>query len=275
MRQDVGKEIKDAAFESVINSLAQNKADVHNSISIYAKYLEEGGCLLSRRQLVSKIVEQFGGDLITLSSPGIASILAFKSSAANSLHLVPDDEDEMSEAIEIVAKKIKEDISNIEIDGNNYHSHIDRNICSKFESSTLTDIVSNVSTKLKHSLPALLIGNIVTAVVKNLATPLQIALAVLLRDSKEQVKAFNDFGVTCSYDELLRFKKSAAIANVDFTGLRSDMDCLIQGVVDNFDQQIHSQNRKLQTRSMALLLTQTNELMKITAKIMRRNTYLD
>lgn len=116
---------------------------------------------------------------------------------------------------------------------------------------------------MKHSLPALLIGNIVTAVVKNLATPLQIALAVLLRDSKEQVKAFNDFGVTCSYDELLRFKKSAAIAantNVDFTGLRSDMDSLIQGVSDNFDQQIHSQNGKLQTHSMALLLTQTNEL---------------
>ena len=37
--------------------------------------------MLSRRQLIPKIVEMFGGDMITLSSPGIASILAFKSSA--------------------------------------------------------------------------------------------------------------------------------------------------------------------------------------------------
>ena len=35
-----------------------------------------------------------------------------------------------------------------------------------------------------------IIGNIITPVVKNLATPLQIALAVLLRDSKKEVKSF-------------------------------------------------------------------------------------
>ena len=100
-----------------------------------------------------------------------------------------------------------------------------------------------LSQKLKQSLPALLIGNIVTSVVKNLATPLQIALAVFLRDSKEQVKAFSDFGVTCSYDELLRFKKSVAFtanANMDLSGLKSEVDGTIQGVGDNFDQQICS-----------------------------------
>ena len=46
-----------------------------------------------------------------------------------------------------------------------------------------------------------------TSIVKKIATPLQIALAVSLRDSKEQVKSFYDIGVTCSYDKLLRFKR--------------------------------------------------------------------
>ena len=62
----------------------------------------------------------------------------------------------------------------------------------------------------------------ITALIKNLATPQQISLAVLLRDSKEHVKAFHDFGVTCSYDELLRFKKSVAFASnadMDLAGL--------------------------------------------------------
>ena len=126
----------------------------------------------------------------------------------------------------------------------------------------------------KLTLPALLIGNIVTCVVKNLATPLQIALAVFLRDSKEQVKAFSDFGVTCSYDELLRFNKSVAFtsnANMGFSGLKSEVDGMIQGVGNNFDQQICSQNGKLQTHSKALLMSKTHKCnQNVTEKLIPR-----
>lgn len=45
---------------------------------------------------------------------------------------------------------------------------------------------------------------------------------------------------------------------MDLTGLKREVNGLIQGVGDNFDQQICSQNGKLQTHSMALLMTQTN-----------------
>jgi len=144
--------------------------------------MQEGG-IFSRRQLIAKLIEYFGGDMITLSSPGIASLLAFKSSAAKVFHTMPDDDtDDMSEAIEMVSKKIKSEIDSVEIDRNNYQSHVNKDVCSRFQSNT--------------------IGNITTSLVKNQATPLQIALAVFLRDSKEQVKAFHDFKVTCSYDEL-------------------------------------------------------------------------
>ena len=89
---------------------------------------------------------------------------------------MPDDtDDQMNEAIEKVAKQINTEINNIEADRKNYSSHIDRDICSVFQSNTLDGILSKVSQKLKQSLPALLIGNIVTSAVKNLATPLQIA----------------------------------------------------------------------------------------------------
>ena len=117
--------------------------------------------MLSRRQLIAKIVEKFGRDMIALSSPGVASILVFKSSASNALHIMPDDtDDQMNEAIEKVAKQIKTEINNIEADRKNYYSHIDRDICSVFQSNTLDDILSKVNQKLKQSLPALLIGNI-------------------------------------------------------------------------------------------------------------------
>ena len=94
IHQSSSSELKDAAFDLVIKYLAKNKASIHNSIHIYAQYMEDGECMLSRRQLIAKIVEKFGGDMIALSSPGVASILVFKSSASNALHIMPDDTDD-------------------------------------------------------------------------------------------------------------------------------------------------------------------------------------
>lgn len=253
----------DTAFNSIIMYLTSNKATVYSSVDLYTKYVEEGGKVLSRRKLVTNIIEEFGGDVISLSSPGIATILAFKATAAKLFHMIPDDTDDMCDMIEKVSKKIKTEINNIEINRKNYYNHVDKDICFYFQSNTLTDILSKISEKLKYgSLPSLLIGNIITSVVKSLATPLQIALAVELKDSKEQVKTFYNFGVTCSYDELLRFKKSVAFnanAKLDIIGLKKGKNGLIQGVCDNFDQQICSQNGKIQTHSMALLMTHSDD----------------
>lgn len=60
------------------------------------------------------------------------------------------------------------------------------------------------------------------------------------------MKAFHDFGVTCSYDELLRFKKSVASsenADMDLAGLVKDINELVQGVGDNFDQEMMANSR--------------------------------
>ncbi len=50
------------------------------------------------------------------------------------------------------------------------------------------------------------------------------------------------YAATCSYAELFLFKKLAAIANMDFTGLQSEADSLIQGMND---KRICSYNEKL------------------------------
>lgn len=152
-------EFKEVAFDSVVKYLAENRDIIYNSIDVYTKYMQEGG-ILSRRKLITKLIENFGGDMISLSSPGISSLLAFKSSAAKVFHTTPDDDiDGMSEAIEMVAKKIKSEIDSIEIDRNNYHSHVNKDTCSRFQSNTLEDLLSKISQKPKQSLPALLIGN--------------------------------------------------------------------------------------------------------------------
>ncbi len=106
-----------------------------------------------------------------------------------------------------------------------------------------------------------MIGNIITSNVTKRPTTLQIALGVLLRE-KSLIECFHDLGVTCSYDEVLRFKTSAAAAAVDGnTTSRPITDGdngLVQAVADNFDANI-SQNGIRSTHALALLLTQPQQ----------------
>lgn len=121
------------------------------------------------------------------------------------------------------------------------------------------ELLAKLGKKLDNTLPALLIGNIITSHLTNSPTPLQLGLAVLIEHSKELLKAYHDFGITCSYDELRRYKRSttsAASKESELAGIKISENGLVQSVGDNFDQDISSQNGKIQTHSMALLLTQ-------------------
>lgn len=121
-------------------------------------------------------VDYFRGDLITLSSPGIAT-LAFISNVAKVLHMLLDDTDDTDVAID----GSYEDFQRvIEVNGENYHTH-NKGICSKFQNDILSDL-SKLSKILHDSLKGLMIGNMIKAIIKNLATPLQRTVAISLRD---------------------------------------------------------------------------------------------
>ena len=124
---------------------------------------------------------------------------------------------------------------------------------------------------LHYSFPALLIANIVTANVTNRPTHLQIALGIHVRE-KSKIETMHDFGVTCSYSEVLRFKASAATAAAQdvHSNLRVITDAkhgLIQAVADNFDANISSQNGLRSTHALVLLLTQENKTVDHTQNI--------
>ena len=124
---------------------------------------------------------------------------------------------------------------------------------------------------LKNTLPALLIGNKVTSALSSKPTNLQIALENLLRDHKLLVNKLYRFEMTCSYDEILRFKKSAALKatkDLKLDGIHEGRFGLIQTVADNFDADISSQNGKNTTHSLAMLITQPE-----TALIDDQNTH--
>lgn len=86
-----------------------------------------------------------------------------------------------------------------------------------------------------------MVRHIVTNVVKDQSTDLQMANGVLLRSSKAILGYMYDFRIKCTYDAL-RFKKSAAIVATDkmrIQGLQDLSNGMSQAIVDNFNGDIH------------------------------------
>ena len=126
-----------------------------------------------RRTLIVKFNTYFGKDLLILSGNGVASILVFRSKASSVLQVVDDDEDDLNESITKVAKIIALECKQLKQDGNSYQTRISFNAAISQCSSTLLLLLKQVSAKLDASMPAALIGNIVTSMTTNQATTLQ------------------------------------------------------------------------------------------------------
>lgn len=121
-------------------------------------------------------------------------------------------------------------------------------------------LFSAISIKLDQMLPGLLTGNKITSIITNQPTSLQIALGVSMKNSKELLSHMYDYRVTCSYDEILHFKKSSADAtakDLAQQGLCTATSGLVQAVYGNFDADISS-NGKLSTYSLALIMMQSS-----------------
>ena len=179
------------------------------------------------------------------------------------MRLVDEEEDDLDAAITKVSKKIKLDVKAIPTDKDHYSTQINCETAIESVSDTLFELLGNLSPKLDKTLPAILIGSIITSVLHNHPASLQIDLGVLIRYSKELINEMHAFGVTCSYDEVLRFKKSAACATAQDNELSSISNAdsgLVQVVVDHFDADISSQNGKLSTHSLAVLLVKQSKM---------------
>ena len=164
-------------------------------------------------KLIQSLAAKFGEELLVLSAPGVASIIVFKHRAPVLLKLVNDyDDSDIDAAITTVSKQIVNETKSVEMDKNQYETRLKTETIENSLSSALMRLLAKVSPKLDYSPPAYLIGTIVTNTLKNCPTTLQVALGVLMRNSKALVSQLNAFGVTSSYDEVLRFKQSAAVA---------------------------------------------------------------
>ena len=250
------------ALTDTFGAMGENRQKVWTSTDVEALYFDNGGDEHSRRTLVKKVCEHFGEEIIALQAPGIATLFVFREHAPMNIKLVEDETDDTMElCIQKIAKQIIKESKEEKGCFATYSKHINKETASTSISETLLDLLTSVSAKFADfSLQALMVGSIISSVVTNQPTMLQIALGVLMSDHKALINELSKYNVTCTYGETQRFRRSAAVQASKATLTAGVSDCslggLVQVIIDNFDAEISSQNCRLQCHCMAMLITQ-------------------
>ena len=92
-----------------------------------------------------------------------------------------NEEDNIDAALNVIVKAIKAEVVAIEYENNTYTRNISMSIAAEFVSGIIQLLLQKLSPSLgAESLTSFLVGSIVTSVLRNHATPLQIALGVLI-----------------------------------------------------------------------------------------------
>lgn len=245
------------AFKLLVQEMNEDVAKTWESVSLYNQYESCQEERLSRRYLIRRLQEHYGDSLLILSSPGVASIIMSRSRASEMMQIVDYVNDD-NIALEKLAKVVRKECEVHREKQEKFPTRIFQDSLMDAASPTLMTFLSQINSKLDNTQPALLISNIITSLVANSATDLQISLGVLVC-KKSLINHLNLWGVTCTYDEVKRFKASAAIASVTEKSMKGISDAsneLVQTVVDNFDCNISSTNGLKSTHSLAALMTQ-------------------
>lgn len=132
--------------------------------------------------MLHKLQEYFGDALLILSSPGVASLVMFRSRGGEILKIVDDDDHDDNIAMERLTKRVRKESEAFREKRNSYSTRINKDSVSQAGSPTLMSFLSHISSKLDKTLPSLLICNMITSIITNTATDLQIVLGLLVRE---------------------------------------------------------------------------------------------
>ena len=161
------KETGDAAFQCTVARMSNEPSRIWNTIDVYDEYQSHGGELLSKGKLLAQLTEHFGPDLLVLSGSGVASLLVFRSRASSALRLVARKDDGAEIELDKAAANIFQESKQLARERNAYQRRVCMDEALDAVSPTLLSLLSKISDKLNRTMPAALIGNIITSIVTN------------------------------------------------------------------------------------------------------------
>lgn len=236
----------------VTKNILSDPEKIWLSTEIHEMYMQNGGSDSNIPRFVNKIVDMLRDDVYCFRSPGIASMIINKKKAASMFRIIEHKEADLD--LKDVAAKIKQEIAEVSTLKNHYPVLSDE-IMAEFQIPTLNYLLSIVSPNLSDRNFLSLLGSMITSKVTSKVTMLQVAIGLLVNE-KILIQDLYDYGVTSSYDEIRRFKISAAVSKQNQAKRFDSKLGLVQGSSDNFDVALNTQNGLKQTHSLATIITQ-------------------
>ena len=258
------------AFSDLVLSMKHSTEKVWTSGSIYEEYvgyLSKTGSRSAgwgKKWLIEKIKMYFGDDLIVLRSVGLQNMFIFKDHAATVLKPMLKDEsdNDLDASLQEIGSQIKHELKCTDVNSDRYVLGDVDELVGEEVSTTLVSLLAVVCPKLKGS-QVHMINSILLQQFTQAPTALQVFLSVYLRDIPvEKFMSLHRMGVLFSYDELKRFRSSAAhyAASSSLCPTLLLTDGLIQFIIDNFDLSINSPTGVKQTHSLAAIIAKDGDL---------------
>jgi len=249
--------IKDDAFDAVIEEMNRDKSCMWTTVELYDLYTTRNPQHeLGRRQVVSNLLDYFGDDILEMKIKGCASLICFRQYVPHKLCKVQDDSDDN---VEKLTKKILKEVKEIAKPKDYLLNQFMKEHSIQATSPTLLELICKLISSGEVTRPSLSIAQSIQSRISKSTTPTTLGLGVKLHHkfgSKELVNLLHDYGYTCSYDEVLRFKVSAAkfIGEQDYTkqlGLKKDSNP-ISHWYDNYDLRVYTPNGLKECHGMAV-----------------------
>ena len=244
----------DHAMKQVLNLMTKDQSKIWNSVELHSCYTDFGGNL--SRDMFAKLTDCMKKDVIIVWVDGCATMVGFREAVASILKVTKvTDVDESS--ADSVVRQIKHEAQSIKYNSANYdHSEFTQENTVKSTSSTLLKLVSDLVSDGEVTKKSLSLSQSIQS--HNTGTWNQTILGIAIKlhhrhGSSELLKLLHKHGFTASYDEVLRFRKSAARYIGDnisllhqFMGLSRTVG-IIFAWFDNLDLQVFTPNGRRTT----------------------------
>ena len=250
----------DEAMKLLANEMYSNqKLCTWTFIELYDKYVRYGG-QLSRKHMFTKLVTCLSGDVVVLNIEGCASIVGFRDHLNKTLNVTKvDTVDEEKE--DALVRKITTEAHSIPVNSKSYDIGDFTYAKTKQQTSaTLLRFISKLISNGEVTKKSLSLSQSIQYCMTNTRNQTALGLGVKLHHkfgSSDLIQILNDHGYIVSYDEVLRFRKSAAkyvegnAATLHrMMGLTQTVG-VIFGWYDNFDLLVSTPNGRRETHAMA------------------------
>lgn len=252
----VSEDVYDDALNAVMIHMHNDRSRLWNSIELHELYVQCGGDL-GRKAMLSNLMSCLGNEGVIIRIDGCASVIGFRETVGNTLKMVKaDDNDQMDD----VVRQVRAEARDVEYNSANYDlSMFTKARIIESTSPTLLKLVAKLISNGKVTKKAVSLSQAIQSHVTSTRNQTTLGLAVKLHHrygSSDLIRLLHDHGFIASYDEVRRFRKSAAKLMGDdvnvlhrFMGLDRSVG-LIFGWFDNLDLQVCTPNGQRNTHAM-------------------------